>query len=223
MSTLLRLVGIVTGFLVAAALIFAIGFPHVPTLRYVNPGVTTMMLKKGWPLEWRWVKLENISPWLPRAVIEAEDGNFYNHRGIDSHEMEVSFKKNWIKRRYARGFSTIPMQLARNLYLTPEKTLTRKTLEVLITLELEAWLSKDRILEIYLNIVEWGPKIYGAEAASRHYFKKSAKNLTADEAAFLAVILPNPRKWGRQPPVPFVTRRKKIILSRISPAWTSPQ
>ncbi len=215
MSTFLKFISIVSGFLLAAVVIFLAAFPHVPTLRYVNPGVTTMMLERAWPLQWTWVDLGRIAPSLRRAVVEAEDGNFYRHDGIDLKEMKASVRKNWKKKRYARGFSTITMQLARNLYLPREKTLTRKAAEILITLELEQWLSKDRILEIYLNVVEWGTGIYGAEAASQHYFKKTAQKLTADEAAFLAAILPNPRKWGRWPPGPYVARRKKTILSRI--------
>lgn len=197
-------------------------FSHLSALKYVNPGRTALMLERGGRVEQEWLPLSKIARHLQRAVVEAEDGNFYRHSGVDFEEVRASFRKNMKKRRFARGFSTITMQVAKNLYLTPQKTITRKILEVLIAIKMERSLSKDRILEIYLNIVEWGKGVYGAEAAARHYFKKSAAALTIDESAFLASILPNPRKWGRWPPGPYVQKRKGVILARMG-FWGPPK
>ncbi|MFA4874402.1 MAG: biosynthetic peptidoglycan transglycosylase, partial [bacterium] len=119
------------------------------------------------------------------------------HPGYDINAMKRAYEYNLRKKRFARGASTITMQVARNLYLSPDKTILRKLRELIIALKLERELSKDRILEIYLNIVEWGNGIYGAEAAARHYFGKSARDLTAHEAAYLASILPRPRFYDR--------------------------
>ena len=145
--------------------------------------------------EWR--PLSKISPYLQRAVVGAEDDLFYEHPGYDINAMKRAYEYNLRKKRFARGASTITMQVARNLYLSPDKTILRKLRELIIALKLERELSKDRILEIYLNIVEWGNGIYGAEAAARHYFGKSARDLTAHEAAYLASILPRPRFYDR--------------------------
>lgn len=171
--------------------------PAIAALRWVRPAGTPLMLLRAGPIRYEWVPLSRVSKVLPAAVIAAEDADFYRHHGIDFREARVSWEKNRRKRRYARGFSTITMQLAKNLYLVPHKFLVRKGLEIGIAMEMELLLPKERILEIYLNVVEWGRGIYGVEAASRHYFKKSAASLTPEEAAFLAAILPNPRRWGR--------------------------
>ncbi len=181
---------------------------HQPETDRLNGG-------KGGAVKQVWVPLSRISGTLRKAVVAAEDGTFYAHEGIDFYELRESFKKNLRKGRLARGFSTITMQLARNLYLSPQKTITRKLLEILIALKMEKELSKDRILEIYLNVIEWGKGVYGAEAAARHYFKKSAASLSAEEAVFLAAIIPNPRKWGRQPPGSYVQKRMGVLLSRL--------
>lgn len=161
-----------------------------------------------------WVPLPRISAALQSSVVSAEDSNFYEHRGVDFREVRESLKKNHRRGKFARGFSTITMQLAKNLYLTPHKALARKALEIAIAFEMEAFLPKERILELYLNLVEWGPGVYGAEAASRRYFRKTADALSSGEAAFLAAILPNPRKWGRWPPGPYVRRRMDVLLAR---------
>jgi monofunctional biosynthetic peptidoglycan transglycosylase len=216
MSTLLKLIGVAVGSLLALLLFFYLSFMvHVSALQKMNPHRTALMEDRGGKIVQTWVPLSRISRSLRNAVIVSEDGNFYNHNGIDFFEMRESFKKNLQKGKYARGFSTITMQLAKNLYLSRQKTVTRKGLEILIAWEMERKLSKERILEIYLNVVEWGRGIYGAEAASRHYFKKSAADLSADEAAFLAAILPSPLKWGQWPPGPYVARRKSAILARM--------
>lgn len=215
MLSLLKFLGIVFFTTLFFFVLLFFSFPHLSSLRFVNPGLTALMVERGGPVDQRWVPLSKISTHLRRAVVEAEDGNFYRHHGIDLHEVRESLKKNMRKKRFARGFSTITMQVVKNLYLTRQKTLTRKILEILLALKMEQALSKDRILEIYLNSVEWGKGVYGAEAAARRYFKKSALSLSPDEAAFLAAILPNPRRWGHWPPGPFVQRRKEVILTRI--------
>ena len=162
-----------------------------------------------------WVPLEKISEPLKKAVIVAEDGNFYQHNGIDWFEVKESLFTNVDRGRFARGASTITMQLARNLYLSKEKSLTRKLLEVWIAWKMEHILSKNRILEIYLNVVEWGNGIYGVGAASRHYFGKSASQLGPMESAHLAAILPSPKKWGKHFQSENALQRRGIIARRM--------
>lgn len=162
----------------------------------------------------QWVPLQQISPYLRRAVIAAEDSRFYQHLGVDTEEIKDAFSTNLQSFSYARGFSTITMQVARNLYLSPRKSIVRKSLEMLLALHIDLLLPKERILEIYLNIAEWGDGIYGAEAASHLYFHKSASALSISEAAFLAAILPSPKKWGRWPPSPYIQKRMQLLLSR---------
>lgn len=162
----------------------------------------------------RWVPLQAISPHLQRAVIVAEDAAFYGHRGIDLDEMWESVKRDWREGRLARGGSTITMQLAKNLYLSPSKNPLRKLAEVILALRLERTLSKSRILELYLNVIEWGEGIYGAEGAAGHYFGRSARDLTIGEAAVLAAMIPDPRHPGRKA----LERRRRIILERLRAA-----
>lgn len=140
-----------------------------------------------------WTPLKRISPYLQKAVIISEDDVFYQHDGINYETMKEAFRVNWEKGRYVRGASTLTMQLARNAFLHKRKTLLRKVRELILARRLEANLSKTRILELYLNIVEWGEGIYGAEAASRYYFGKSAAQLNLAEATLLASMLPNPK------------------------------
>lgn len=138
------------------------------------------------------VPLGSISPHLRRAVVASEDANFFGHGGVDYDALREAARKDWKKRRLAMGGSTIPMQLAKNLYLSPAKNPLRKIREYFIALELDRVLTKARILEIYLNVVEWGPGVWGAQAASRTIFGKDAAALTPSEACLLAVMLPNP-------------------------------
>jgi len=140
-----------------------------------------------------WTPLKRISPYLQKAVIISEDDVFYQHDGINYETMKEAFRVNWEKGRYVRGASTLTMQLARNAFLHKRKTLLRKIRELILARRLEDNLSKTRILELYLNIVEWGDGIYGAEAASRYYFGKSAASLNLAEATLLASMLPNPK------------------------------
>lgn len=190
-------------------------FLPVSSLKKTNPGKTPFMLSYGGPVAQVWVPLSQISQNLRWAVVAAEDGQFYQHEGIDFYEMRQAVRRDFHRKRYSHGFSTLTMQLAKNLYLSPQKSVFRKGLEILIAFKLEKNLSKDRILELYLNIAEWAPGVFGAEAAARHYFQKSAAFLSLDEAAFLAAILPNPKRWGEWPPTPYVARRRDVILERL--------
>ena len=176
---------------------------------------TAFMREDSSPKQQIWVPLSSISSYLRQAVIVSEDGTFYEHQGIDTHELKESIKTNLERGKFARGFSTITMQVARNLYLSRDKTIWRKLAEIAITFKLELLLSKQRILEIYLNVAEWGDGIYGAEAAARHYFQKSAAQLSKEEAVFLASILPSPRHWGKDPRSEIVQHRMNVIRRRM--------
>lgn len=159
------------------------------------------------------VSMGAISPYLRWSVVAAEDANFWGHEGVDYEALREAAKKDWKKRRFAMGGSTIPMQLAKNLYLSPTKNPLRKIREYFIALELDRTLSKGRILEIYLNVVEWGPGVWGAQAASRYHFGKGASALTPSEASLLAVLLPSPLK--RDPHFnrsAFLVRKRDRIL-----------
>jgi monofunctional biosynthetic peptidoglycan transglycosylase len=154
----------------------------------------------GRPLYCEWVDYDEISPHLKRAILVSEDINFFAHDGFDEHEITQALSTAWRNKEAPRGASTITQQLARNLYLSPSRTPWRKLNEALLTRRLESSLGKRRILEIYLNVVEFGPGIYGAEAASRHYFGVDAGSLTERQAAELAAVLPRPKQWhpGRE-------------------------
>jgi len=164
--------------------------------RFVPPSYSALMLWRmagGSQTDYRWRPLNRISKNLAYSVIASEDARFCQHNGVDWREVEdvwQKFRKNTSKR--PRGASTIPMQVARNLFLWPSRNYLRKALEIPIALLIDALWSKRRMIEIYLNIVEWGPGVYGAEAASRRYFKRGANRLTRTQAALLAVALPNP-------------------------------
>jgi monofunctional biosynthetic peptidoglycan transglycosylase len=163
----------------------------------------------------RWVGYGRISPHLKRAVLVAEDSAFWQHDGVDYDQLRESMEANWLRGSFVRGGSTITQQLAKNLYLSPSKNPVRKLRELLIARRLEAELSKQRILELYLNLIEWGDGIYGAEAAARTYFRKSAADVSRQEAALLAGAIPNPRVLTIAHPTALLRRRQEIILSRM--------
>jgi monofunctional biosynthetic peptidoglycan transglycosylase len=163
----------------------------------------------------RWVRYEAVSANLRKAVLVAEDDAFWTHDGVDVEQLKESIEANLEKGKAARGGSTITQQLAKNLYLSPSKNPLRKLRELLIARRLEASLSKRRIFEIYLNVIEWGDRIYGAEAASRTYFGKSAAGLSPEEAALLAGAIINPRVHSPAHPTPRLRRRQQIILRRM--------
>lgn len=166
-------------------------------------------------LEQHWVPYERISIHLKRAIVVAEDARFLSHEGFDWVGIQEAMEKNVRKGRVVAGGSTISQQLAKNLFLSSERTLWRKAHEAFITVVLEAVLSKRRILELYLNVIEWGEGIFGAEAAARHYFGTSAASLTPEQAARLAAMVPNPRYYDRRGVTRALQRRAAIILARM--------
>ena len=195
--------------------------------KFANPSTTSFMslrldeLREKDPraeLKRQWVPYERVSNHLKRAVIAAEDAKFSEHEGFDWEGIQKALEKNQKKGKIVAGGSTISQQLAKNLFLSASKTPWRKAQEAVITLMLEAVLDKRRILEIYLNAVEWGNGVFGAEAAARHYYGVSAAQLTAEQAARLAVLLPNPRKFGRLPNSPYLAARSQVILGRMNAA-----
>jgi monofunctional glycosyltransferase len=160
-----------------------------------------------------WVPFDRISPNLVRAVLAGEDSRFFDHSGFDWEEIRIAMEKDWNEGKFSRGASTISQQLAKNLFLSTSKNPLRKLHEALITKEMEWILGKRRILEIYLNVIEWGDGIYGAEAASRNYFNTSAASLGAEQAAYLSAIVPSPN--GAFNPAkhrPRVERRRGLIV-----------
>ena len=190
-----------------------------------GPGVS------HWQQQWR--DYDQISDNLKRAVIASEDDSFVNNAGVDWNAVEQAWERNAKAQEQAearaeqhkparpariRGGSTITQQLAKNLFLSGERTLLRKGQELILTYTLEACLSKRRILALYLNSVEWGEGIFGAEAAAQHYFHKSAAALTAAEAARLAVMLPRPRYFERRPASPYLAHRTAVITARMRSA-----
>lgn len=183
--------------------------------RFVPPPFTPLMLLRDAPIEKQWVSLAEIAPALPRAVIAAEDNLFCSHWGFDLKSLQAAVLA-FASGERAGGGSTISMQTAKNLFLWPERSLFRKLLEAPLTLMIEVSWPKRRVLEVYLNIAEWGPGIYGAEAASHFHFGKAAKSLSRTEAARLAAVLPNPRKWSAGKPGNYVRRRTEIINRRVT-------
>lgn len=172
-------------------------YSKIPTTKELHSCITsTMNHVYLCPKSKDYVPLPQISSVLKKTVLLTEDSAFFQHHGFDWKSIEKSARENMEKGRYIRGGSTITQQLAKNLFLAKEKTLLRKGLEGLITLKLEKDLTKNEILEKYLNVIEFGNNLYGIEPASKHYFKKSARDLTAAESAFLAMLLPNPKKYS---------------------------
>jgi monofunctional glycosyltransferase len=163
----------------------------------------------------RWMPYARLSPNLTRAVLVTEDSRFWTHEGIDFDELKESIETNLERMEFARGGSTITQQLAKNLYLSPSKNPVRKLRELLIARRLEAELSKQRILELYLNVVEWGDGIYGAEAAARSYFHKSAADLSQSESALLAAALSNARLLNPAHPTARLRRRQAMVMRRM--------
>ncbi len=187
-----------------------------------NPSSTALInsraLERTPPLktELRWRALSQISPSLQKAVIISEDMNFYSHAGFDWAEVQSALSQALRHLSFPRGASTITQQLVKNLYLSESKNPWRKVREAVITSQMESHLSKSRILELYLNVIEWGDGIYGAEAAAQHYFSSSARSLSNEQAAFLAAIIPNPRSTFNPKLHPTrVEKRTQFILKRM--------
>ena len=200
-------------------------FWQVWQLRTENPTTTAFMRERlalvhavnpAAKLVKQWVPYAGIAPIAKRAVVASEDDRFMQHHGFDWTGIQDALQKNLAEGEYAAGGSTISQQLARNLFLTPDKTLWRKGEEAIITVMLEAVLGKRRILELYLNVVEWGNLLYGIGAASEFYFRKPAADLTPQEAAWLAAMLPNPRFYQDNPSSRGLKRRAAIIAARMN-------
>ena len=217
------------GFVTAAYIYLTL--PDVRRLRTVNPPTTAFMELRareahaqGKPAtrDWRWVPYARISGNLKRAVIVTEDGAFWQHEGIDYEQLRESMETNWERGEFARGASTITQQLAKNLYLSPSKNPIRKIKELLITRRLEVELTKQRILELYLNAIEWGDGVWGAEAAARRYFRKPAADLSPSESALLAAAIANPHLLDPAHPSPRLRRRQQMIMRRMGAVTPPP-
>jgi monofunctional biosynthetic peptidoglycan transglycosylase len=169
-------------------------------------------------LQHQWVPYNRISLHLKRAIIAAEDANFAEHKGVDWEALQKAWEKNAKKGKLVSGGSTITQQLAKNLFLSGERSYLRKAQEMVITFMLEAVMDKRRIFEIYLNVVEWGNGVFGCEAASRRYYGVPAANLGPTEAAKLAVMLPNPHYFGRHLDSSYLARRTLLIQTRMNSA-----
>ncbi len=200
---------------------FSIPSYSIQLLKKKNPEKTALMLQRikerGGNLKiiQQWVPLSRISPHLIHAIIVAEDGTFYEHGGIDWYEVQESIEKNIEELRAARGASTITQQLAKNLYLYTSKNPLRKIKELIITLRMERYLTKNRILEIYLNVIEFGNGIFGVESAARRYFGKSSNELDRYESARLAAIIPSPLRHSPLENSRWLKYRTNIILNRM--------
>ena len=207
-------------------LVFLLALPFLMMLLYKLPFIhplSTLMLRDKitqTPYERQWTPIEDISPHLVNAVIMSEDGQFCFHNGVDWGALKTVITRDGAPKR---GASTVTMQMVKNLFLWHGRSYLRKGLEIPYATVADAFLSKRRIMEIYLNIAEWGPGIYGAEAASRHFFKRSAKNLTQRQAIYLAVTLPNPKLRNPARPSMNMTRLGRLIEKRLQQAGTYTQ
>jgi monofunctional biosynthetic peptidoglycan transglycosylase len=208
-----------------------LSLPDVRVLRTSNPGTSAFIELRAREARRRgeqprrvqkWASYPRISPHLKRAVLVAEDSAFWTHEGVDYDQLKESIEANIERMEFARGGSTITQQLAKNLYLSPSKNPIRKLRELLIARQLETELSKQRILELYLNVIEWGDGIYGAEAAARTYFQKSAADLNPQESALLAGAIVNPRVLDPGHPTSRLRRRQQMVLRRMGAVTPPP-
>ena len=166
-------------------------------------------------LKHQWIAYEKMSAHLKRAILVSEDDKFVDHEGFDWESIQKAREKNQQKGKVVAGGSTISQQLAKNLFLSGERSMLRKAEEAVITLMLEWMMDKERILEIYLNVIEWGDGVFGAEAAAKHYFGVSAAQLSAEQAAKLAAMVPRPRFYDRNRNAPWLLKKTQIILERM--------
>jgi len=197
---------------------------HIGWYRYQPPRETAFMAQRmdelraknsRAPLQYRWVPYARISVQLKHAMIAAEDAKFAEHGGFDWDGIEKALEKNRKKGHVVAGGSTITQQLAKNLFLSPAKSYWRKAEEAAVTVLLEAMLPKQRIFELYLNVIEWGDGVFGAEAAAQRYFRVSAGQLSAEQAARLAAMTPSPRVFERRPDSSYLDGRVATILARM--------
>jgi monofunctional biosynthetic peptidoglycan transglycosylase len=202
-------------------------FVQIGIWTVVNPASTAFMRSDAWRLaqdrpdlsiQRTWVPYDQISRNLKRAIIASEDANFVNNNGYETDAILQAWEKNKARGKIVAGGSTISQQLARNLFLSREKSYVRKAQELVITWMLEFWMDKERIFEIYLNSVEWGNGVYGAEAAARYYYKTSAAKLSATQSARLAVMLPRPRYFDEHRGSAYLAQRTRVIERRMGAA-----
>jgi monofunctional glycosyltransferase len=219
--TFLKWIAIVLGVALGAVIALQLWFfAHVWWWVDHNPSSTSFMrdqlsiLRKADPqaqLKHRWIPYDKISDNLKRAVIASEDANFTDHDGVDWDAIERAYENNLKKGKVVRGGSTITMQLAKNLFLSGERSYVRKAQELVITYMIEHLMDKDRILEVYLNVAEWGVGVFGAEAGANHYFNVSAARLAPGQAARMAAMLPRPRYYDKNRSSAALSRRAKMI------------
>jgi len=211
--------------LVAGLLLQVFFASRIALMIWFDPGSTSFQRSEAWrlaqpedSLNWRhnWIDYADMPLHIKRAVVASEDSLFVQHGGVDWKAIENAAKRNARAARQTHGGSTITQQLAKNLFLSGERHLLRKGQELIITLMLEQILSKERILEIYLNHVEWGAGVFGIEAAAQHYYRKPAARLNAQESARLAVMLPSPKRFELTPQSRYLASRTHTILSRMS-------
>ena len=197
---------------------FLISLLYAPSIGWYcnhNPKVTSMMHYRKSQTGYTYVPLSQISPSLIEAIVFIEDDGFYTNPGIDLEAFRYSLMVNNKKHRFALGGSTITMQLCKNLFLSPKKTFFRKYIEIALALRMHQALSKKRILEIYLNVIEWGPNIWGIENAAQHYYHKSACDLSPEESTILAAIIVRPLTYDPTKANPFYDERKTLIHLRL--------
>jgi monofunctional biosynthetic peptidoglycan transglycosylase len=190
---------------------------QVLCVRFIDPPLTPVMAYRWWQgegLQWQWRDLSRISPHLQQAVMAAEDQRFPDHFGFDLRQIRRALQR-YNEDGRLRGASTLTMQVARNVYLWLGFSWLRKALEVYYTVLIEIFWPKRRIMEVYLNVAEWGNGIFGAQAAARHYFGVDAAAVSASQAAALAAVLPNPRRWSPAKPTPYIRRRRNRILRQM--------
>ena len=205
--------------LLGVACVLALPVVLIALYRVMPPPLTLLMVIRsveGLPIHQRWVAYRDISPNLIAAVMTSEDQNFCAHQGFDLGELRNAWRAYRLGGRL-RGASTISQQTAKNLFLWPDHSVVRKALEVYLTIAIELLWPKQRILEVYLNIIEWGPGIYGAASAAERHFGRPAGALSRSQAALLAAVLPNPRQWSPVRPGPHVEQRAAWIAARLDP------
>ncbi len=190
-------------FLVGGTLLIYLGLPDVGDLMTNNPRTTALMLQRfreakqsqtNLVIRQQWISFDKIPELFKNMIRVTEDAGFYQHQGVDLAELKAAIKKNWQKGKFVRGASTITQQLAKNLYLTTDKSIIRKIKEFLITRRLESQLSKNRIFDLYLNVIEFGPGIFGVQAAAKYFFNKNVNQLELEEMVRLTAVIPKPLK-----------------------------
>lgn len=187
--------------------------------RFINPPVTWLMIQRSFEemegpkksVPRKWVNYEDLSDNLKKAAIASEDARFMQHAGFDTKAIKEAYQKNQ-SGQALRGGSTISQQTAKNVFLWPQRSWVRKGFEMWFTLLIEALWGKKRILEVYLNVIEMGPRIYGAEAATTYYFDKPAVSLTKRQAALIIAVLPNPRRWSPNSPTNYINQKARRII-----------